>query len=159
MYLQVWRRLTAIQMRANPGLVRLGFSLGWPRHQMVERTAALQKQEAKDSITQVSEEEEEWPIQWEKRVRQEVEEDLVSLPDEGEDKQRGEGGGSNSGDVWRKMLYMITNHPGPNSIHSPVKVCYPDHPFHKIQFPSPGDHRGSLLSITPAWRMLFHWHA
>ena len=85
----------------------------------------MHKQEAQDSITQLLEEEElglECPLEWQNRMGQKVEEDLVSLPDEGEDKQRGEEEERKKGEVWRKMLYMITNYPGPNSIHSPVKV-------------------------------------
>jgi len=116
---EVWRRLTAIEMRANPGLVRLGISLGWPRHTKVERWAAMQKKETKDSITHLLEEKElgleESPL--EVRMKQ-VEEDLVS--NDGEDKQRRDE--KEKRGLWRKMLYMITNHPAPNSIHSPIKV-------------------------------------
>ena len=28
-------------------------------------------------------------------------------------------------ETWKKVLYMISNYPGPNSIHSPVKVANP----------------------------------
>ena len=156
-------------MRGNPGLVRLGKSLGWPKHQMAERQA-LQQQEMTDDIVQLLEDndgggdgETECPLKLENKSRQEVEEDLLSFTDEGENNQRGEEKESKKGSkkegVWQKMLYMITNYPGPASIHSPVKVNYPDDPLERIHFLCPGDHGGSLLSITPAWRLLFHGHA
>ena len=109
-------------MRANPGLVRLASSLGWPRHIKEERWAALQKQETKDNTKQLLLEEkelgmEECPL--ENRMRQEgVSDDKEQRRDEKAKR-----------DVWRKMLYMITNHPGPNSIHSPIKVIYPNDLF------------------------------
>ena len=94
--------------------MRLGISLGWPRHQMAERSAAGLLEEEELGLE----------LECENRMRPEVEEDLDSLSDEGGDRQRGEEKESKKGEVWRKMLYMITNHPGPNSIHSPVKVNY-----------------------------------
>ena len=117
-------------------MVRLALSLGWPSHQMVERQA----QEAKGSIMQLLEyddggKEEEGELlgldcPLEKRSREEVEEDRLSLLDEEENKQRGEEETEcKKGEVWRRIFYMITNYPGPNSIHSPVKVIYPDEPL------------------------------
>ena len=104
---------------------------------MVDR----QTQEAKGNIMQVLEDDNGWreeegellgldcPL--EKRSREEVEEDRLSLPDEEENKQRGEETECKKGEVWRRIFYMITNYPGPNSIHSPVKVIYPDDPLDK----------------------------
>ena len=152
-------------MRGNPGLVRLGNSLGWPKHQMVKRQT-VQQQQVKDDIVQLLEDnngggdgELECHLELENRSRQEVEEDLLSFTHDGENNQRGDEKESNNEEVWRKMLYMITNYPGPTSIHSPVKVNYPDDLLERIHFFCPGDHRWSLLSITSAWRLLFHRHA
>ena len=53
---QVWRRLAAIQMRSNPGLVRLAKALGWPHHQVEERQAKVQREKLLDGNMQLLEE-------------------------------------------------------------------------------------------------------
>ena len=127
----MWRRLAAIQMRSNPGLVRLAKALGWPHHQVEERQAKVQREELLDGNMQLLEESDggrdgdlldlQQRTDLENRVKGEADEDLLSLPDQEMDNQSKE----RKEETWKKVLYMISNYPGPNSIHSPVKVANP----------------------------------
>ena len=105
-------------MRSNPGLVRLAKALGWPHHQVEERQAKVQREEllgGRDGDLLDLQQR----TDLENRVK--ADEDLLSLPDQEMDNQSKE----RKEETWKKVLYMISNYPGPNSIHSPVKVANP----------------------------------
>ena len=151
--IQVWRRLTTIQLRAQPGLMRLAASLQWPLPPMVGKETLQVEEEEREvednNVLLFLEEDgdgsdEDLEVDDERQLEIDGEDSIkLEMVNQGRKKNKRKRRGG-----WRNMLYMITNYPGADSIHSPVKVIlisdYPD-------FRHTGDHWRSLLSSTPAW--------